>query len=704
MRSHPDSFIRVLRSQWHWAAVGGVAVGSTALLLLPGVAQIPAIVPDAGMTTAPAGIAALPPSADMAALAGLADKTNLNVPPTTQTPQSKINLEFRDVAVTDLIAMIAGQGEVGITIGADVDTSLKLPYIKLPDVTPEEAIRRVAAAANLQFKKLDATTYFVGKNLPSADPTPSRMPAIESRLSGTSGSDVLTPYLNRQDQFFDPTTGQEYTATGALPSIGGMRSANPFNLTAMTNRPQVQVEQTIRPIQIRNVPSRVIAWWVDPKHQPEPFEYQHARETMRDNLSPYHMKSAIDPAVLQAIRGQGGPFVSPYSPGAYTNPYSNPYTNATNPYSPWTQAQYRTNYQFGNFGGNNNNNNNRFGGNNGGGGGFGGNGVLELPDGIDQLVSIDAQNVLLVYGTADGIAKLQTIINYLDKPIRQVEIEAQFIDVSVNESRGFGIQFGNGHRQNTDNNNDNNNNNNNNDNDNDNNNNNSNSNGIGAGVPGANQIVLSFKQAQARINFLTSNGRARIINSPRVTTMNNLSASLQSTQITPIVLTSSTEGIGGQVGNQQNAFFLTTSVGLQVTPTINNDDTVTVFMTPFVQTQVPTPGLTIGSSSGDDDDDDDDNNNNNNNNGGGSSSIPTVLAQSLTTVANVKDNDVIVLGGLRTRTENIVRSRIPILSKLPLIGKLFRSSNKTDIDRELVIFLTARILRRTEDVTPIQGP
>ena len=76
----------------------------------------------------------------------------------------------------------------------------------------------------------------------------------------------------------------------------------------------------------------------------------------------------------------------------------------------------------------------------------------------------------------------------------------------------------------------------------------------------------------------------------------------------------------------------------------------------------------------------------------------------MTTVANVKDNDVIVLGGLRTRTQNIARSRVPILSKIPLIGRLFRSTNTTDVDRELVIFLTARILRRSDEVTPIQGP
>src|SRR5690606_30575627 len=122
--------------------------------------------------------------------------------------------------------------------------------------------------------------------------------------------------------------------------------------------------------------------------------------------------------------------------------------------------------------------------------------------------------------------------------------------------------------------------------------------------------------------------KARIVNSPRVTTLNNLTAYLFSATSTPIVLSSSTTGIGGQVGSQQNAFFLTTSIGLVVTPTINNDDTITVFLTP--QVQVQTPVQTTNTSVGGDDDD------NNNNT---ASSIPAFTSQYLTTVATVKDGD-----------------------------------------------------------------
>lgn len=699
MRTRSVSFVRSFRDHWCWAAVGCIAAGGTGLLLtpglsIPGFAQGPAIIPDAA-----------PPKGVGAATNAYGDLTGLGdhaaTVPTGSRPisarstpqqQPRVTLEFNDVPVTELLAMIATQGEVSIAIGSDVDPQMRIPFIRSIEVTPEEAIEDAALAAGLQWRKRSDKKYFVGKTIPSnmAEPRPAK---------ASTGSPWPIDFSKREALLVDNQTGRSVPINEKLPSLWGgaepqesFSAKSLFALDDMAGRRNRNETSEIRPVRVRNVRPGIIAWWLDPKRHEPPYEYAISRANMNDLLSPYRMKSAVDPAVLQQMSGRmpAVPFATPYTP--YANPYTNPYAN---PYGAWAQPQYRSNAQFGGFGGGGGfggNQGNRFGNQGGGGGGgFGGGGVLELPEGIDQLVAIDAQNVLLVYGTAEGVARLQTIIEYLDRPIRQVEIEAQFIDVSVNEARAFGIQFFNRdslERAQQDS-----------DDDDDNTNQNQNSvSGIGAGVPGANQLTINYKQYQAQISFLTSNGRARIINSPRVTTMNNLSANLQSTQITPIILTSQTEGIGGQVGEQQNAFFLSTSIGIQVTPTINNDDTITVFLTPFVQTQVPTPSLIQGSQSGDDDDDDDDS--------GGSSSpnIPTVLAQQLTTVANVKDNDVIVLGGLRTRTESIVRSRIPILSRLPLIGRLFRSTNRTDVDRELIIFLTARILRRTNDVVPIPGP
>jgi len=362
------------------------------------------------------------------------------------------------------------------------------------------------------------------------------------------------------------------------------------------------------------------------------------------------------------------------------NPYANPYANPYQPNVPLgysAYSQYNTPYMQGSaqFG-----NNNRGGGNNRSGGFGGGNnsnseGVLEAPKGIGTIISIDAQNALLVYGTADGVAQLRQIIDFLDRPIRQVEIEAQFVDVGTTDARAFGLSISSNNQDSTDT--------------------NSISSNLGT-VPateGGTSLTAKFGSFQATLKALVSNKKARIVNSPRVTTLNNLTATLFSSTSTPIVLSSTTSGIGGQVGSQQNAFFLTTSIGLVVTPTINNDDTITVFLTPQVQVQTPVQTTTTGGSS----------NNNSSNNSSTASSIPSFTSQYLTTVATVKDGDTIVLGGLRTKNVSYTENDIPILSKIPIIGGLFKSKQKNDNDDELVIFLTARILHRTDDLAPLPG-
>ncbi len=664
---------RLFSSKRVWA-LGCAAVGGVGVLWLPGVAQMAGITPEPGANQVPfvAPLPEMSPATQTPAVPAPPAPTSRAMAATAQQ-ESHISIEMRDAPVIDLLMLIAAQGGVDISIGSDVEATLKIPGIRLTDVTPAEAIRKAAETASLQWKKLGDKSYLVGKSLSGG--------GNSSSTGSSQGIEGIKPI---NENWLDVPLQSPSTQ---LPSYASQGSTS--NGLVPLNTRRERAERKIRPIKIRNVRSGLMAWWLDPKNQEMPIEMEASAQAKKLAISPYPLKPGVDPNVMSAINGNapaGMPFGNPYAAnnGLFNNPYMN--AGATHP---WLQPNYRSSFLFGGGGGGGGG----FGGGGGGagGGGFGG-GMLELGTDaqgnqeVDQIVSIDAQNVLLVYGTDEGIRQLNEIIDFLDRPIRQVEIESQFIDISVSDAKAFGLQFYNRNSiLNTD------------DEDEDNGTiNPTNALGVLPGLSGgASTLIFTRGSFQTRLQALAQSGRARIINSPRVTTMNNLTASLVSQQQTPVVLTSSDTGIGGQVGESQNAFFLTTMIGIQVTPTIQNDDTITVFLTPQVSVQSQTPTFGGSSNSGDDDDDDDSN---------AASSIPSVSSQFVTTVANVKDNDVIVLGGLRTRTQNIARSRIPILSKIPLIGRLFRSTNTTDVDRELVIFLTARILRRSDDVTPIQGP
>jgi type II secretory pathway component HofQ len=72
--------------------------------------------------------------------------------------------------------------------------------------------------------------------------------------------------------------------------------------------------------------------------------------------------------------------------------------------------------------------------------------------------------------------------------------------------------------------------------------------------------------------------------------------------------------------------------------------------------------------------------------------VPESTTQTLQTNRRVHNGDTIVVGGFVRRSDTSNTSAVPILSRLPLIGSLFRSKSRDAGDRELLIFLTPTII------------
>jgi Flp pilus assembly secretin CpaC len=72
---------------------------------------------------------------------------------------------------------------------------------------------------------------------------------------------------------------------------------------------------------------------------------------------------------------------------------------------------------------------------------------------------------------------------------------------------------------------------------------------------------------------------------------------------------------------------------------------------------------------------------------------PEVNKRFVNTTVRVGDEDTVVLGGLINNSKTRTNGGIPILSKLPYVGKLFRTTNYSDDARELVILLTPKIVQ-----------
>jgi type II secretory pathway component GspD/PulD (secretin) len=114
--------------------------------------------------------------------------------------------------------------------------------------------------------------------------------------------------------------------------------------------------------------------------------------------------------------------------------------------------------------------------------------------------------------------------------------------------------------------------------------------------------------------------------------------------------------------------FLPVASNLFVVPHINGDGSITTFITPTI---ADTAGTVTGPQG---------------------QSVPIPTSQSLQTMLRVKSGETIVMGGFVSKRHSNTKSKIPLLSDVPLIGSLFVGSSETITDVETLIFLTPRIV------------
>ncbi len=76
--------------------------------------------------------------------------------------------------------------------------------------------------------------------------------------------------------------------------------------------------------------------------------------------------------------------------------------------------------------------------------------------------------------------------------------------------------------------------------------------------------------------------------------------------------------------------------------------------------------------------------------------IPSIQTQSATTQVLVADGSTTVVGGVFVNETSRTENYVPLLYKIPILGWLFKSTNSSDKNRELLIFVTPRIRKGTE--------
>lgn len=279
------------------------------------------------------------------------------------------------------------------------------------------------------------------------------------------------------------------------------------------------------------------------------------------------------------------------------------------------------------------------------GGGSGTLGTM-LPGEMEPPIAFLPQNALLVQGSQEDIDRFQEILDLLDKPSKQVEISTKFIEVQTNSDKALGIDWSvsNGSLEFF-------------------------NQGFAPGEAINNVVRFASGRFEAQLNALLSSGRATVINEPHVITANNQFAEINFFTTIPYF---SAQVSYNQFGTREVDFtseFIDVENSLWVVPRINADDSITVYLEPTLED-------TVGEVEGP--------------NG---ERIPIVTSQYVSTQVRVGDGETIVLGGLIRKSESSTLRETPLLSRIPIIGRLFQARRTGKDNSELLIFVTPRIVR-----------
>ncbi len=287
-------------------------------------------------------------------------------------------------------------------------------------------------------------------------------------------------------------------------------------------------------------------------------------------------------------------------------------------------------------------------------------------------IGVDSRtNAMLIHDVPSSIRKIAGLIARLDHPVRQVMIESRVVIATDSFARDIGIRFGGaGLQQNGD---------------------------TIFGASGTKSALIlndpTFGLAedtlavnlpsllggptggainffvgklgsylmQLEISAMEQEGTAEIIASPRVVTTDQHPALIEQGTEIPY---STSNTLGGT-----NTQFKKAVLSLEVTPHITPDDNI--IMDLVIKKDRPILELITGGE-------------------------PAIETKKVESTVLVKNGETIVLGGIFEEEKSQGTDSIPFLGNIPGLGRLFRRDRSDDFKRELLVFVTPKILRRSE--------
>lgn len=272
----------------------------------------------------------------------------------------------------------------------------------------------------------------------------------------------------------------------------------------------------------------------------------------------------------------------------------------------------------------------------------------------------DATNSLIFSGTPSEVEQIRKILAEIDIPYQQVSLEAQVVAISKDDAKNLGVEWEWSkapiypeYEYDSD----------------------SKTmkvtrNSVSGDKDGDVGGIISFGRTpegysyemyyQFKINALVTDGKANILAKPKITTINGKEAVINIGGEVPISVTTVSDNT-----TTTSIEYKESGIILKYTPRINSDG----YITATVHTEVSSPVYVEAMKA------------------------YRFNKRSADTEVRLKDGETMVIGGLIGKEEAKNYSKVPFLGDLPLLKSLFRNTNNTKSESEVVIFLTAHIVK-----------
>ena len=318
-----------------------------------------------------------------------------------------------------------------------------------------------------------------------------------------------------------------------------------------------------------------------------------------------------------------------------------------------------------------------------------------------SIVANESTNDIIVVASPRDFLAIKNVIKELDKPRRQVYVEAAILEVSLERTRDLGIALHGGNIYETD-----------------------EGDGYYAGRTELNSLSslspaslflgsgsapgflmalagptveiagLSLPSIGAVLKALQTNTDVNVLQTPTILTLDNQEAEFSVGERIPYITSTGSNyssllnSLGGNASDSTSALssllgsYGSTSIErvdvaltLKLKPQINEGGTVRLDIEEEIEEVKP---------------------------GGSDLGGPSTRTRSIKTVVVVPDQQTVVLGGLVKDSESQSVSKVPILGDIPVLGYLFRSTDKTITKQSLLLMLTPYIIESTDDLEKIR--